>query len=267
MDQDDLEELATKLHGKGSHWDLFQIAAGTGLVLYVALAGSLALGIRKALVQVPFVPSSAKQVSNMMSLLKGRSGKLVDLGSGDGRIVRVAELLEHGIPKADLSDCNNLTVFLAPSVVPSLERKLLSELPDEACVVAARFPFLTWTPARDAGESLERAWAYNIKDIRQAKQDTARGGPAKEKLSVRYSDFLNTDSDSEFGSDDSLSGLMESMKIRMANSPPKMTCNDDTSSSTIKSQESQTQRKPCLQKRQPSPPSQKMLPSPIQGRK
>ncbi|XP_042336760.1 adenine nucleotide translocase lysine N-methyltransferase-like isoform X2 [Sceloporus undulatus] len=213
MDLDDLEELATKLHGKGSHWDLFQTAAGAGLVLYAAWAGSLALGIRKVFVQVPFVPSSAKQVSNMMSLLKGRSGKLVDLGSGDGRIVleaykqgfrpvvgyelnRLLWQLSHfrawragcygkvffrreDFWKADLSDCSNLTVFLAPSVVPLLERKLLSKLPDEACVVAARFPF-TWTPSRDAGESLERAWAYNIKDVRQAKQDTAGGGPAKE---------------------------------------------------------------------------------------
>uniref|UniRef100_A0A670JZV1 Uncharacterized protein n=1 Tax=Podarcis muralis TaxID=64176 RepID=A0A670JZV1_PODMU len=65
--------------------------------------------------------------------------------------------------KVNLSDCNNVTVFLAPSLqVPLLERKLLSELPDGACVVAARFPFLNWTPTSIAGDSLETAWAYNI---------------------------------------------------------------------------------------------------------
>lgn len=41
--------------------------------------------------QVPYVPSHTKQVENMMSLLEGRSGKLVDLGPGDGRIVSVTE--------------------------------------------------------------------------------------------------------------------------------------------------------------------------------
>ncbi|XP_042336761.1 adenine nucleotide translocase lysine N-methyltransferase-like isoform X3 [Sceloporus undulatus] len=179
MDLDDLEELATKLHGKGSHWDLFQTAAGAGLVLYAAWAGSLALGIRKVFVQVleaykqgfrPVVGYELNrllwQLSHFRAWRAGCYGKVF--------------FRREDFWKADLSDCSNLTVFLAPSVqVPLLERKLLSKLPDEACVVAARFPF-TWTPSRDAGESLERAWAYNIKDVRQAKQDTAGGGPAKE---------------------------------------------------------------------------------------
>ncbi|KAJ7305717.1 hypothetical protein JRQ81_010083 [Phrynocephalus forsythii] len=214
MDLEDLEELATALHGRGKDWDLFQIFAGTGLALYVAWAGSLALGLRKVSLQVPYVPSSTKQVNNMMSLLKGRSGKLVDLGSGDGRIVLEAykrgfrpavgyELnplllrLSHfrawragcsgkvvyrreDFWKANLSDCNNVTVFLAPSVVPQLERKLLSELPEGAWVVAARFPFARWTPANVAGVGLEHAWAYNISQVRQAGRD-ATGGPRDEK--------------------------------------------------------------------------------------
>ncbi|XP_062999051.1 adenine nucleotide translocase lysine N-methyltransferase-like isoform X1 [Elgaria multicarinata webbii] len=212
MDLDALEELATELHGKGNRWCPFQIVADTGLVVYLAWAGCLALGGRKvSSLQVPYVPSSAKQVSNMMSLLKGRSGKLVDLGSGDGRIVLEAykqgfrpaigyELIpwllqlsnfracwagcygkvfyrREDLWKADLSDCNNVTVFLAPSVVPLLERKLLSELPDEACVVAARFPFVNWTPNHFAGDGLERAWAYNIRDVRRMERDTLGGSP------------------------------------------------------------------------------------------
>ncbi|XP_034986530.1 adenine nucleotide translocase lysine N-methyltransferase-like isoform X5 [Zootoca vivipara] len=87
MDHDNVEKLAAELHEKGSAWGPFQIAASTSLVLYFAWAGSLALGLRKVYLQVPYVPSSVKQVRNMMSLLQGRSGKLVDLGSGDGRIV------------------------------------------------------------------------------------------------------------------------------------------------------------------------------------
>lgn len=39
------------------------------------------------LAQVPYVGASVRQVEHVLSLLRGRSGKLVDLGSGDGRIV------------------------------------------------------------------------------------------------------------------------------------------------------------------------------------
>lgn len=39
-------------------------------------------------VQVPYVGASARQVEHVLSLLRGRPGKTVDLGSGDGRIVR-----------------------------------------------------------------------------------------------------------------------------------------------------------------------------------
>ena len=36
---------------------------------------------------LPYVPATSRQVDNVMQLLKGRSGRVVDLGSGDGRIV------------------------------------------------------------------------------------------------------------------------------------------------------------------------------------
>nr|XP_028562540.1 protein N-lysine methyltransferase FAM173A isoform X4 [Podarcis muralis] len=167
MDPEDAEELAAELHGKPVDvWDLLQIAAGTGLTAYVVWAGILMPGFRKVplKLQVPYVPANANQVENVMSLLKGRSGKMVDLGSGDGRIV-------------DLSDCKNVTVFLAPSVLQLLEKKLLVELPDEARVVAGRFPLPNWTPTSMAGEGLNRAWAYDIKTVRQSEQDRPEGSP------------------------------------------------------------------------------------------
>lgn len=42
------------------------------------------------LAQVPYVGASERQVEHALSLLRGRPGKMVDLGSGDGRIVRSA---------------------------------------------------------------------------------------------------------------------------------------------------------------------------------
>lgn len=39
--------------------------------------------------EVPYLPSSKAQTLNIMKLLEGRAGRLVDLGSGDGRVVSV----------------------------------------------------------------------------------------------------------------------------------------------------------------------------------
>ncbi|XP_025919632.1 protein N-lysine methyltransferase FAM173A [Apteryx rowi] len=161
--------------------------------------------------QVPYVPSSAQQVANVMVLLEGRSGKTVDLGSGDGRLV--IEAYKHGLRpavgyelnpwllrlsnyrawkagyngkvsflkqdlwKVNLSDCYNVTVFLAPSVKPPLAAKFLAELPDEARVVAGRFPFPSWTPTSTVGKGLDQVWAYDMKEVRQAAQTSAEGSP------------------------------------------------------------------------------------------
>ncbi|KAH0631818.1 hypothetical protein JD844_019652 [Phrynosoma platyrhinos] len=243
MDPEDAEELAAELHGKTvDGWGLLQIAAGTGLTAYVVWAGILMPGFRKVplRLQVPYVPASVKQVKNVMSLLKGRSGKMVDLGSGDGRIVSTrTTCLSPNIPmicliqledflkklssnlqqwisvlegykqgfrpaigyelnpwllrlsryhawragcygkvsyhqedlwKVNLADCKNVTVFLAPSV-----RKLLMELPEDARVVAGRFPLPTWIPTTTAGEGVNQAWAYDIKTIRETEQDKSEG--------------------------------------------------------------------------------------------
>nr|XP_008119238.1 PREDICTED: protein FAM173A isoform X1 [Anolis carolinensis]XP_008119239.1 PREDICTED: protein FAM173A isoform X1 [Anolis carolinensis] len=154
MNPEDAGEAAAELQGKTvDGWGLLQIAAGTGLTAYVVWAGILMPGFRKVplKLQVPYVPASIKQVENVMSLLKGRSGKMVDLGSGDGRIVLEAykqgfrpaigyelnpwllrrsgyhawkagcygkvSFLREDLWKVDLSDCKNVTVFLAPSVL------------------------------------------------------------------------------------------------------------------------------------------------------
>uniref|UniRef100_A0AAA9SB58 Adenine nucleotide translocase lysine methyltransferase n=1 Tax=Bos taurus TaxID=9913 RepID=A0AAA9SB58_BOVIN len=70
--------------------------------------------------------------------------------------------------KVSLRDCHNVSVFLAPSVLPLLEDKLQAELPAGARVVSGRFPLPTWQPVAVVGEGLDRVWAYDIH----------RGGPA-----------------------------------------------------------------------------------------
>ncbi|KAM8798481.1 adenine nucleotide translocase lysine N-methyltransferase isoform 3-T3 [Eudromia elegans] len=167
MDAEELDELARRLQGRAlGGWGLLQLAAGTGLAAYAVWAAVLMPGFRRVplRLQVPYVPSSAQQVANVMALLEGRAGKTVDLGSGDGRLV-------------NLSDCYNVTMFLAPSVKSPLAAKLLAELPDEARVVSGRFPFPCWTPSSTVGTGLDQVWAYDMKEVRQAAQSSAEGSP------------------------------------------------------------------------------------------
>lgn len=42
-------------------------------------------GLRR--ISLPFIPASSHQINNVMKALRGRTGKLIDIGSGDGRIV------------------------------------------------------------------------------------------------------------------------------------------------------------------------------------
>ncbi|XP_062444722.1 adenine nucleotide translocase lysine N-methyltransferase isoform X1 [Rhea pennata] len=214
MDAEELDELARRLQGRAlSGGGLLQLAAATGLAAYAVWAAVLMPGFRRVplRLQVPYVPSSAQQVANVMALLEGRSGKTADLGSGDGRLVIAAykqglrpavgyelnpwllrlssyrawkagcngqvSFLKQDLWKVNLSDCYNVTVFLAPSVKPPLAAKLLAELPDEARVVAGRFPFPSWTPTSTIGKGLDQVWAYDMKKVRQAAQSSMEGSP------------------------------------------------------------------------------------------
>uniref|UniRef100_A0A3Q3ATT2 Si:dkey-190g11.3 n=2 Tax=Kryptolebias marmoratus TaxID=37003 RepID=A0A3Q3ATT2_KRYMA len=143
--------------------------------------------------KVPYLPSSRDQTQNVMKLLGGRRGRLADLGSGDGRLVFAASaagfqctgfeinsiLVAYarskacwkGVPrsqatfvkkdfwKTDLSPYNNVTAFLAPGVMELLGEKLLDELPEEALVIACRFPFPNWPQKSFVGSGLDQTFA------------------------------------------------------------------------------------------------------------
>ena len=65
--------------------------------IMLGMAGAVFTGITALLVPfvspglrriaLPFIPASPSQVNNVFSALKNRSGSLLDIGSGDGRIV------------------------------------------------------------------------------------------------------------------------------------------------------------------------------------
>ncbi|XP_041792502.1 ATP synthase subunit C lysine N-methyltransferase isoform X3 [Chelmon rostratus] len=156
--------------------------------------------VRRSLSEVPYLPSSKDQTLNIMKLLEGRTGLLADLGSGDGRVVFAASSVGFqctgfeingvlvayargkarwkGVPsgqvtfvkkdfwKTDLSVYNNVTAFLAPGVMGVLGEKLLKELPNDARVVACRFPFPNWPQQSSVGSGLDQTFAYDIGSVR-----------------------------------------------------------------------------------------------------
>lgn len=171
---------------------------GSSLVaLYAVTAPFVAPALRK--VCLPFVPATTAQVSNVLIALRARSGRLVDIGSGDGRIVIAAakqgfqatgfelnpwlvwysryRAWKEGVPRAasfhisdlwkvSFSQFHNVVIFGVPQMMERLENKLASELPSSAKVVACRFPFPTWAPEHTVGEGIDTVWVYDAKTFK-----------------------------------------------------------------------------------------------------
>ncbi|KFO88605.1 Protein FAM173A, partial [Buceros rhinoceros silvestris] len=81
--------------------------------------------------------------------------------------------LKKDLWKVNLSDCYNVIVFLAPSVVS--QSPVPQQLPDEARVVAGRFPFPSWPPTSTLGQGLEQVCAYDMKEVRRAAESSTEG--------------------------------------------------------------------------------------------
>ncbi|XP_075445673.1 ATP synthase subunit C lysine N-methyltransferase-like isoform X3 [Ascaphus truei] len=73
-----------------------------------------------------------------------------------------ATFVRQDIWTTDLSSYNNVTVFLSPSVMETLEEKLSAELPDDARIIVCRFPFPHWSPTCTEGFGLDQVWAYDM---------------------------------------------------------------------------------------------------------
>lgn len=61
------------------------VVGGSLVALYAVTGPFVAPALRK--VCLPFVPATRTQIENVLTVLKTRSGSMVDIGSGDGRIV------------------------------------------------------------------------------------------------------------------------------------------------------------------------------------
>uniref|UniRef100_A0A452I7M8 ATP synthase subunit C lysine N-methyltransferase n=2 Tax=Gopherus agassizii TaxID=38772 RepID=A0A452I7M8_9SAUR len=170
------------------------IVGGTLVVLYAVATPFLTPALRK--ICLPFVPATSAQIENVLKMLQYRSGSLVDIGSGDGRIVIAAakegfkavgyelnpwlvwysryrawrEGMHHNAKfyisdlwKVSFSQYTNVVIFGVPQMMPQLEKKLEKELDHNARVVACRFPFPHWMPDHTTGEGIDVVWAYDSK--------------------------------------------------------------------------------------------------------
>ncbi|XP_028833901.1 protein N-lysine methyltransferase FAM173B [Denticeps clupeoides] len=178
------------------------VVAGSVAALYAAAGPFVAPALRR--VCLPFVPATPAQVENVLKALQARSGSLVDIGSGDGRIVIAAakngfqavgfelnpwlvwysryrawrEGVRHSTSfyisdlwKVSFSQYTNVVIFGVPQMMDQLENKLQRELQSSAKVVACRFPFPTWVPDSITGEGIDAVWTYDAQTFKSRKQD------------------------------------------------------------------------------------------------
>lgn len=179
--------------------------SSTGKVL-IYVTGGLAVGVsiicipftvpalRK--VCLPYVPATTEQLLGVSKALAGRSGKLLDVGSGDGRIVftaaklgfqadgvelnpwlvyysRITALLtpeyrgskffRRDLWQFDLKPYNNIVIFGVEQMMQDFENKLLTETNKNTVVVACRFPLPNMIPVQTIGSGVDTVWKYVIK--------------------------------------------------------------------------------------------------------
>jgi hypothetical protein len=161
------------------------------LAAALALAAPLAVHALEPSVNAgPYVPSPQSVVSDMLKLAGvGPDDYVIDLGSGDGRIVRTAALIfgasgmgieikdalvrqanadaaREGIAervkfvnadlfKADISKATVLTMYLLPETVNLLRDKLLKELRPGTRVISHDYPLSGWVPEKYVQMDLE----------------------------------------------------------------------------------------------------------------
>ncbi|MBN3304034.1 ATP synthase subunit C lysine N-methyltransferase [Amia ocellicauda] len=201
---------------RASGWGvvLAGLVGGAVLALYAVATPFVIPAFRK--VCLPFVPATPAQVGNVLAALQRRTGSVVDLGSGDGRIViaaakqgfravgfelnpwlvwysryrawregvhRSTSFYRSDLWKVSFSQYTNVVIFGVPQMMAPLEDKLQGELQISAKVIACRFPFPTWVPNQTAGEGIDTVWAYDAKSFhkRETGTETAAEEATKEK--------------------------------------------------------------------------------------
>jgi protein-L-isoaspartate O-methyltransferase len=155
----------------------------TAAALAALLFAALGAHAQEGEVRAPFITTPPEVVARMLQIAgTGPQDTVIDLGSGDGRIV-IAAVREHGARglgieldpalvvqardnamragvaerarfeegdalKADLSQASVVTIYLLPSLLDQLQPRILQQLRPGARVVTHAFAFKGWKPDR-----------------------------------------------------------------------------------------------------------------------
>ncbi|CAH4027706.1 ATP synthase subunit C lysine N-methyltransferase [Pieris brassicae] len=145
---------------------------------------------------LPYVPATTEQLLGVTRALKGCTGHLLDIGSGDGRIVftaaklgfkahgvelntvlvcysRIAALFNHQYKNTrffrknlwsfELKPYNNIVIFGVEQMMQEFEKKVKQEVNDGTVIVACRFPLPNTLPIETFGHGVDTVWKYIIK--------------------------------------------------------------------------------------------------------
>jgi hypothetical protein len=160
----------------------------------LALAPMLASGADVARTGGPYVPTPPAVVEAMLKLAEvGPDDYVIDLGSGDGRIVLMAaarfkargegydidpELVDRAnasakqqgvsgrarfevrdVLQADVGRATVVTLYLLPGMMTALQKKLLAELAPGTRIVSHDFTFDKWKPERSITVETDEKYA------------------------------------------------------------------------------------------------------------
>ncbi|XP_063995274.1 ATP synthase subunit C lysine N-methyltransferase [Diachasmimorpha longicaudata] len=170
---------------------LISVTGGIGVALSVICIPFVSPALRR--ICLPYVPATTQQVDNVLQALRGRTGRLIDLGSGDGRLVfaaasngfqacgvelnpwlvlysRLSAYFRGLSPKTEfhrrdllnfnLSSYDNVIIFGVPQMMEEIEKKFIAELKSDSAIIACRFPLPNLKPIRIIGQGVDTVWIY-----------------------------------------------------------------------------------------------------------
>ncbi|KAK0180767.1 hypothetical protein PV327_003117 [Microctonus hyperodae] len=178
---------------KKSNTGLFLIGltGGVAVALSVISVSFVKPALRK--ICLPYVPATTQQVENVFNGLQSQSGTLIDLGSGDGRLVLAAAkkgftacgvelntwlvlyskisayiqglsskaiFYQQDLWNINLNKYDNVILFGVEQMMPQIEQKFIAELKDNCTIVVCRFPLPTMTPIKIIGNGVDKVWIY-----------------------------------------------------------------------------------------------------------
>jgi len=182
------------------------LIGGSGIALTIIAAPFVLPALRK--VCLPYVPATTEQVSNVLQALKGKkAASLIDLGSGDGRLVissaiaapnltkcvgvelnpwlvlwsrysawrqgvrRRTQFYSQDLWKTNLKQHDVVLIFGVEEMMADLEKKFQAELSHSSHVIACRFPLPSCVPDRTIGTGIDTVWYYSAARLAEREAD------------------------------------------------------------------------------------------------